>query len=281
MKIQYETIRTGRDSSFHLMVNPRLNDFFYWHFHPEYELVYIEGADGTRHVGDHISRYEGSDLVFIGSNIPHLNFDYGIRTSYEKTVLHIRADFLGNAFLHSPELAGIQQLFQDAAYGIAFSREWKKRLGERIKKMADLSGFALFIEVLQILHLLAEDPGRTLLHHQPFAHFYKQKEQERLEQVFQLIEQHYTQRISIEVAAARCGLSYAAFCRYFKKMTRLTFTEFLNHYRVNQAKKLLLADKNVTESCFACGFESLSYFNRTFKKVTGMNPLIFKKQHLQ
>lgn len=52
------------------MVNPNLKDFFYWHFHPEHELVYIEGTDGNRHVGSHLLRYEYSDLVLIGSYIP-------------------------------------------------------------------------------------------------------------------------------------------------------------------------------------------------------------------
>lgn len=280
MKIQYETIRTGEDSSFHLMVNPRLNDFFFWHFHPEYELVFIDGADGTRHVGDHISRYEGSDLVLIGSNIPHLNFDYGVKPPYEKMVLHIRPDFLGNAFAHSPELAGLRQLFDQSIHGIAFSRESKAVIGQRIKQLPNLSGFTLFIEVLQILAFLAKDPQKALLHQRPFRHFYKKKEQDRLERIHQFIATHYQQKISVAEAAAVCGLSYAAFCRYFKKMTRLTFTEFLNHYRINQAKKLLLQDKNVTETCFSSGFESLSYFNRTFKKITGINPLAFKQEFL-
>lgn len=278
MKIQYETIRTGTNSSFHLMVNPRLNDFFYWHFHPEFELVFLDGADGTRHVGHHISRYEGSDLVFIGSNIPHLNFDYGIKTEYEKVVLHIRADFLGDALVQSPELAGIRQLFAESVHGIAFSPACKKAIGRRVKGLADLTGLKLFIEVLEILTFLEADEDRQLLHDQPFEHFYKQKEQDRLERVFQHLEANYQRKITVEEAAAVGGLSYAAFCRYFKKMTRLTFTEFLNHYRINQAKKLLLTDKNVTETCFACGFESLSYFNRTFRKITGVNPLAFKQQ---
>lgn len=280
MKIQYETIRTGEDSSFHLMVNPRLNDFFFWHFHPEYELVYIDGADGNRHVGDHFSAYKGSDLVFIGSDIPHLNFDYGIKTPYEKLVLHIRKDFVGNAWSSSPELIPIRQLFADAAHGIAFSENCKRAIGKRVKGLADRSGFALFSEVLQILDFLARDQEKVLLHPEPFRHFYKQKEQDRLQRIFALIEANYQRKISVEEAAAACNLSYAAFCRYFKRMTKLTFTEFLNHYRINQAKKLLLSDRNVTESCFACGFESLSYFNRTFRKITGSNPLAFKRQFL-
>ena len=60
-------------------------------------------------------------------------------------------------------------------------------------------------------------------------------------------------------------------------MTKLTFVEFLNHYRINHAKNLLIANKNVSEACFQSGFESLSYFNRTFKKVVKMNPSAFMK----
>ena len=47
MRTTLETIQPDANSSFRLLHNPRLNDVFFWHFHPEYELVYIEGADGT------------------------------------------------------------------------------------------------------------------------------------------------------------------------------------------------------------------------------------------
>ena len=91
MKIQLENIQPDDKSSFRLLHDPKLNDLFFWHFHPEYELVYIEGADGVRHVGKHHSNYQQSDLVLIGSNIPHMNFDYGIKTTYRKEVLHTRS----------------------------------------------------------------------------------------------------------------------------------------------------------------------------------------------
>jgi len=63
-------------------------------------------------------------------------------------------------------------------------------------------------------------------------------------------------------------------------MTLLTFVQFVNHYRIDKAKKLLMNGKNVTEACYDCGFESLSYFNRVFKNVTGQNPQTFKKKHM-
>ena len=101
-----------------------------------------------------------------------------------------------------------------------------------------------------------------------------------MKHLYRFIDEQYQRKIEIAEVAALCHLTEAAFCRYFRKMTRLTFTGFLNHYRVNQAKRLLLLDQNVGETCYQCGFESLSYFNRIFKKVTGENPLAFKKRHL-
>ncbi len=280
MKIQLEKIQTKNDSSFHLMLNPRLNDFFFWHFHPEYELVFIEGANGKRHVGEHISRYEGSDLVFIGSNIPHLNFDYGVKTSYQKIVLHIQPHFLNEAFTNTPELLAIQHFFEKSTYGIAIGGKTKEIVGERLKSLDTLSSFEQFLEILRLFQILANSTEITLLHDSPFKNQYNKKMQERLKQLYRFIDKNYQRKIEISEVAELSQMTEAAFCRYFKKITKLTFTDFLNHYRINQAKRLLLLDKNVTEVCYECGYESLSYFNRTFKKITNKNPLAFKKQFL-
>lgn len=280
MKIQLEKIQTKSDSSFHLMLNPRLNDFFFWHFHPEYELVYIEGANGKRHVGEHISRYEGSDLVFIGSNIPHLNFDYGVKTSYQKIVLHIQPNFLGEVFTNTPELSAIQHFFEKSSHGIAISGKTKEIVGESLKKLHTLPSFEQFLEILRLLQVLANSTEIVLLHDSPVKNQYNKKMQERLKGLYKFIDENYQRKIEISEVAEFSQMTEAAFCRYFKKITRLTFTDFLNHYRINQAKRLLLLDKNITEVCYECGYESLSYFNRTFKKITNQNPLAFKKQFL-
>jgi len=279
MKTELEEISHPSDSSLRLMVNPNLSDFFFYHFHPEYELVFIDGASGTRHVGDHISRFEGSDLVLIGSYIPHLNFDYGVMTPYEKMVVHIRPDFLLGAHSSTPELKAIHDLFQLSRQGIAFGERTKAALGKRIKQLTKYAGFELFLEMLDILKALMDSPDKVLLHDAPVKNQFTEKDQERLRLVFELIDRNYQRKLEVREAAQLTFLSEAAFCRYFKKMTRLTFTEFVNQYRIDKAKKLLLQDRNVSETCFNCGFESLSYFNRTFKKITGQNPLSFKKSY--
>lgn len=278
MKIVLEDIKRLAGSSFRILVNPKLNNFYYWHFHPEFELTFIEAPQGTRRVGNHVGQFEGSDLVFIGSNIPHLNFDYGIRAEYEKVVLQINADFFKNDFASTPELAAIQQLFENAKKVICFHGNTKSTIGKQLKTIHLLPHFEQFIAVLSLFQTLATSEEMTFLHELPFENFYNNKEQSRLKVVYTFIEKNFQRTITIEEMAQLTHLSKAAFCRYFKKMTRLTFIEFLNQYRIEQAKRLLKGDKNVTETCYECGFESVSYFNRIFKKVVGENPLEFKKK---
>ncbi|MGJ8715442.1 MAG: AraC family transcriptional regulator [Maribacter stanieri] len=278
MKIELETIDSNSKSPFRLLHDPKLSHLFFWHFHPEYELVYIENANGTRHVGDHISEYEETDLVLIGSNIPHLNFDYGVNTDYRKEVLHIKPSFKNTFVDPLPELQSLNRLLDLSRYGIAFHGETKKEVGNLLKELHTLKPFEYFMAIMSILKRLSQSNEFELLHKKPYKNRYSKKEQSRIRDIYALIDERYQGKISVDEVAKFCNLTKPAFCRYFKKATGSTFIEFLNQYRISQSKRMLLTGKNVTETCFKCGFESLSYFNRTFKKVTGENPSAFKKR---
>jgi AraC-like DNA-binding protein len=279
VKSTLERISPDANSSFRLLLTPHLEDVFLWHYHPEYEVVYIEGASGTRHVGDHISRYVGSDLVFIGPNIPHLNFDYGVRTEYRKVVVQLNQDFLGAALWEAPEFATVADLFERARSGLSFHGETKAEVGRELGRLAALPPFERLLVLLRVFQRLAESDEVTRLHGEPVAGAYDLDEQRRLKRLTQFVSEHYTRHIELREAAELVHLTETAFCRSFKRMTRLTFTQFVNRYRVHEAQRLLLTDHSVTEAAFECGFESLSYFNRVFRGVTGENPLAFKRRH--
>jgi AraC-like DNA-binding protein len=279
MKAQREAISADVDSSFRILLTPNLNDLFYWHFHPEYEIVYVEAANGFRHIGDHISKYEGSDLAFIGPNIPHLNFDYGVKATVNTVVVQMKENFLGEDFFLLPEIATINDLFERAKTGLAFYGETKRLAGEKLKQLSALPHFDQLICLLQVFHLLAKSSETELLKAKPISSASVLKEQQRLHRVYHFIETSYQKGIDVNEVAKICHLTTAAFCRYFKKSTHYTFTDFLNRYKINQSKKLLLQDKTVTEACYESGFGNISYYNKTFKKFTGENPSIFKKKY--
>jgi AraC-like DNA-binding protein len=279
MKIIREEIVPSQGSSFKVLLTPGLNDTFLWHFHPEFEIVYVEGTSGTRHVGEHTSVYEGSDLVFIGPNIPHLNFDYGVRTSCEQVIVQMKEHFLGKDFLDIPEFTAIKNLFEKSHFGISFSGKTKQIVAKHLKQLPNLEHFDQLMLLLQILRTLAVSDEFTLLNNAPAGNNSLQKEQHRMDAIYKYVEIHFDENPDVNVIAEHVNLTTAAFCRFFKKNTKMTFTDFVNTYRINQAKNLLLQGKTVSETCFAVGFESLSYFNKLFKKVVDENPSDFKKRY--
>jgi len=267
MKLSLENIKPDEGSSFKILLTPKLNEIYYWHFHPEIELVYVEAEKGIRHIGDHICTYEGSDLALIGSYIPHLNFDYGVKTTVETVVVQFRQNFYEDAF-------------ERAKTGIAFYGETKKMAGELLKKLTGLSAFDQLLLLIQVFQQLATSKEYTSLNTRPIASHAVIKEQERMHQIYKFVEANFQKPIKIIEIARVVSLSEAAFCRYFKKSTKLTYTDFVNQYRVNHAKKLLMQNANVTEACYDTGFESLSYFNKIFKKITGENPSAYRKRKI-
>lgn len=280
MKLSFENIKPDEGSSFKILLTPKLNEIYYWHFHPEIELVYVEAGKGIRHIGDHICTYEGSDLALIGSYIPHLNFDYGVKTTVETVVVQFRQNFYEDAFYKQPEMQAIYDLFERAKTGIAFYGETKKIAGELLKKLTGLTAFDQLLLLIQVFQQLATSKEYTSLNTRPIASHAVIKEQERMHQIYKFVEANFQKPIKIIEIARVVSLSEAAFCRYFKKSTKLTYTDFVNQYRVNHAKKLLMQNANVTEACYDTGFESLSYFNKIFKKITGENPSAYRKRKI-
>jgi len=216
MKIQLETI-TSPNKSFSILFNPRLSDLFYWHFHPEYELVYIEGATGTRHIGEHIATYNDSDLVLIGSNIPHLNFDYGVKTEYQKVVVHFKKDLIETHFKGTPELFQIAQIFQKSKQGLVFNGTIKKRIGEKLFQLEKLNSFRQYIQILEVLQMLTNIQTIELLHEQPYRNKYNERDQGRLRNIYAFVDKSYHKKIELKEVAEISNMTKEAFCRYFKK----------------------------------------------------------------
>ncbi|MDO3626493.1 AraC family transcriptional regulator [Mucilaginibacter sp. BT774] len=275
-EIQLEKVEFEPGKSFKLF-SPRLRNTFLWHYHPEIELVYVEADAGIRHVGSHISGYTQSDLVFIGSNIPHLNFDYRLRSDYHQVVIQLREDFLGSAISLAPEFSTIQQLFKKAASGVAFGADTKALVVDRLKMLQQLNSFQQLIELIGIFQVLANAKDFELLNDDELSIQFFLKDKIRMGAIYEYIDANYNRKPDVNIVAEKVHLTTPAFCRYFKRQTNMTFTDFVNQYRIDMAKNQLMQDKNITETCYAVGFESLSYFNKLFNRIVGQNPSDFKK----
>jgi AraC-like DNA-binding protein len=93
----------------------------------------------------------------------------------------------------------------------------------------------------------------------------------------QYIETHKTEEISLADVAAAAGASIFHFSKVFHRSTGVTFTDYLSRVRVEDARtKLLNPNLRVSEIAYDCGFQSLTQFNRTFKRVFGQSPTEFR-----
>jgi AraC-like DNA-binding protein len=134
-----------------------------------------------------------------------------------------------------------------------------------------------------LAELRAEKPGAERRLRQPRAllpqEFIPQAASTSLQAVVAQVERHYAEKIRQAALAAQCGLSTSAFSRAFKAEYGLTFREYLMRLRIRQACQLLrLGTHSATAAGLSVGFDDASHFARAFRKLTGMSPLLYKRE---
>jgi AraC-like DNA-binding protein/ligand-binding sensor protein len=93
------------------------------------------------------------------------------------------------------------------------------------------------------------------------------------------IAEHQDDDLTLAQVAQSVNTSAFYFCKMFKKATGMTFTDYLARVRVEKVKNLLLnPHKRVSEAAFEAGFQSLSQFNRVFRKIAGESPSTFREK---
>ncbi|NQZ78059.1 MAG: helix-turn-helix transcriptional regulator [Ekhidna sp.] len=250
----------------------------YWHYHPELELVYVKGGSGKRHIGSHLSYFNDGELILIGSNLPHQGFTNRLSGNESETVVQMLPNFLGEGFFQIPEMKGIQALFERSKKGLAFSENDKKLVGPKIEALIEKDKFEQILGLISILRDLSLSKDYKILNADGFLMVTNPQDNDRLNQVLNHIKENFTDVISLGEICDLVSMTEPSFCRYFKRVTTKTFTQFLNEYRLVHASKLLSEKQiSITEVCFESGFSNYSHFVNQFKSFTGKNPSAYRK----
>ncbi len=254
----------------------------FWHFHPELELVYINNAKGKRHIGSHLSYFNNSQLILLGSNLPHSGFTDRFCTNGSETIIQFKENFLGDYFLDIPEMQLIKNLFERAKKGLLFSKDIKHIVGPRIEELVKYEGIERIIRFLDILKDLAQTPHYNMLNVDGFAFEVEPQDNKKIDIIFNHVSKNFKQPIPLDEIAEMASMTVPAFCRYFKKATGKTFTQFVNEFRIVHATKLLTENPtSISDICFESGFNNFSHFNKLFKKITGKSPLKYRNEMKQ
>ncbi|WP_026966619.1 helix-turn-helix domain-containing protein [Algoriphagus terrigena] len=255
------------------------------HQHPQLQLTVILEGKGQFLSGDYVGRFQAGDVFFLGENAPHVfrsDPEYfeelGTLTSAGDTVFFDFAAF-GKALGDLEELEALRKFKEFSGLCFQIFGESKRRILEIFEVFPPSVGLGRFQLAIQLLSIL-DQSGEDIvpLNRPTLLRGLSERDGKRMNQVMQFLLENRFRPIALEEAAERANLSKEAFCRFFKLRTRMTFTRYLLQLRISEAQKLLQeTDLGISEIAFKVGFENLSYFNRSFKSVTGVNPNSWRK----
>ncbi|WP_282179925.1 AraC family transcriptional regulator [Maribacter stanieri] len=247
----------------------------FWHYHPELELTFIIKGQGTRFIGNSIMPFFENDLVLLGANLPHnyTSLIQNTKQKYEAIVLQFPAAI----FSSLKECDMLFPLYKEAERGIQFITpdEETLRLLHGFEALHKVDQLAV---LLQILHLLFKDTNRKHLSSKTYHNsIINLKGQSKIKSTTSYILENLDKKLTVPQMAQRTNMVEQSFCRWFKSAVGHSFVTFLNLARIEQACMYLsTTDKYIQAIAFDCGFENLSHFNRTFKKIKGKSPREFR-----
>ena len=252
-----------------------------WHYHPEYELTYILSSTGLRYTGNRFETFGPGDLVLLGPNLPHCWKNIGPQKEKAgAVVIHWREDLLGEGWLDKKEFEAVKKLLAASPAGIKFSDGFAANIRQKLLDFLALSPFAKLIGLLELLHLLAQQKDISFLCPEGFHGKLKVDDEERINRIYHYVERNYGNKITLAKAASHVHMGEEPFSRFFSKLMSQPFFSFVNQYRVYMAARLLTETTlPVSNICYRCGYESLPFFYRQFKKVKGCTPLQYRKKY--
>jgi AraC-like DNA-binding protein len=211
----------------------------------------------------------------LGSNLPHTwwgkNEDGSLS---EAIVIQFSNEFI-EPFLRLNEGHAIKALLESAAKGLRFESD--AALVDKLVLLGQTKEMDSILSLLSILQNLTEKSGSNLCP-DVYHNVISKKFETRINKVCTYIQNHYSERISLQQVSELVFMTESNFCKFFKKATSTTFSDYLNDLRINEACHLLIyTEDNISKIAQDCGFESLSYFNRVFLKKKRIKPSLFRK----
>lgn len=285
MKIEKTKITSYLNS--YISVISREESFFQspFHSHPELELVYIKESYGKRIVGNSVEQFVSGDMVFLGSDIPHvwLNDEIyykGINTlKAQAIVVYFNKDIFGPIFYELKETQKINNLFNKAVRGLSISGKTNELVAKKLEKLVNKKNFEIIIGLFEILSILSESEDISFVNNEAYLPVNEQTKNDRISDVFDYVKNNFKQDISLDEISQIANLTPTSFCRMFKAKTQKHFVEYLNEIRVaNACKYLIETDMGMSEIAYECGYKTASNFNKLFKKLTGTTPKEYRKK---
>ncbi len=244
-----------------------VNDNLYIsHYHEFYEIYYLESGERYHLIEDQV--YHLMPGQFIIFKPYSLHRSYGAQDMpFCRLLMYFRPSALLSPNLDTAlqDASGAYQLSaQDNAF---FYQCMNHVLQEQNDPHAFQPEYLSSLLNTMLIHFLRCPKERI-----------QQKQKNRVTNVIYWLSSHYTEHVSLQELAQQFYVSPFHLCREFKASTNATIIQYLHALRIIEAQKMLLStNKSITQISSEVGFDSITHFERIFKKITGSTPRAARK----
>lgn len=255
-----------------------------FHFHPEYELTFVESSFGCRYIGNHMASFSPGDLVLAGSMLPHYYYsDIADSNSSNWSRLVVMQFPKSLTELNFIEFDSIKKMLQDSKYGLYFPFRVAELVQADIQKIHAVNGMERLLLFWKILKILSTQEYQILntttdkINETIDKNF-------RMNKIVQAIHSAIErgEDVSLGKIAKVANMSQVSFSKYFHKQTRTKFIDYILELKLSLASNWLTqSNMQIWEIASRAGFNNLSNFNRQFKRKTNLSPRAFRKKWQQ
>ncbi len=254
------------------------------HRHECAELNFVENAAGARRiVGDSNEVIGDFDLALITSYELEHAWEQGACHSDDIREITIQFDFgfgEGSFFDHAP-FRTIYNMLRRAKKGLAFPKNDIAKVYDKLDTIAKLQDpFRATMQLIEILHSLSLSEKAYTLATTSYAKVRVQDDSKRVLKVKEYISHNYQHEIKLKDVAALANMSRTSFSRFFRQHTGRTLSGYITDIRMGYATRMLVdSEESISEICFLCGYNNMSNFNRTFRRLKGCTPGEYRAQY--
>jgi AraC-like DNA-binding protein len=263
--------------------NIKCGENFKMHWHEHLQLYYFVRGRASLECGHNHFEVSTGNIAVVNSN--ELHYLESLSDGLEFYVIRIEPAFL---FSNQVDLLQTKYLAPLAHNRIAFQNliENDAQIMDCVTRMireyySNQIGFELAVKssIYQLIVLLLRGYVGKVLTKNEFEE--KARSLKRFDIVLHVIKNNYAEKISLEELADTVNLSVCHFCRTFKQLTGKTTTDYINSVRLEKATSFLeQKDLSITEIAINCGFDSVNYFSRLFRKYYNTSPTKFRETYI-